>query len=146
MESVFTSTTDHTKANLSFVRGIRNKATHNILPDYDFKFSALFQCCVYNFNAFVKKHFIDYKMNNQITAFVALSNVPDELNTPLSLNPASLFHLSNLEPVFNKLLHVLSADYSATLRRLLLTEALALRRRSLLDWRKISSKIRTTHY
>jgi len=97
IESVFTSTTDHTKTNLNMVRNIRNKATHNILPDYDFKFATLFQFCVYSLVKFMERHFPEYRLNNQITAFVALSNMHNEVNSPLLLNPASLLHLSGLE-------------------------------------------------
>ena len=101
MKKVFVSTTDVVKANLNVVREIRNKATHNILPDYDFKFASLFQRCVYNFTEFIKKHFQEYKINNQVTAFVALSNLPSENNSPLSLNPYALVQLKRLEEGLN---------------------------------------------
>jgi len=101
MNKVFTSTTNNTKANLNFVRSIRNKATHNILPDYDFKFATLFQRCIYNFLLFAKNNFSEYKMNNEITAFVALSNLPNEINSPLALNPSALAQLKTTEDKIN---------------------------------------------
>ena len=36
VEKVFTSTTDKTKNNITLLRNIRNKATHLILPDFDY--------------------------------------------------------------------------------------------------------------
>ena len=101
IEKIFTSTTDYTKANLNIIREIRNKNTHNILPDYDFKFASAFQRCISNFNEFFHKHFVDYKLNSQITAFVALSNLPEEMDTALTLNPTSLFQLKMLEEKIN---------------------------------------------
>mgnify|MGYP004591392287 CR=1 FL=1 len=60
VEKVFTSTTDKTKNNISFVRNIRNKATHLILPEYDFILSPAFQRCLTNYNKFFKKQFPEY--------------------------------------------------------------------------------------
>ena len=97
IEKVLTSTTDYTKANLFIIREIRNKSTHNILPDYDFKLASVFQRCVSNFNNFFNKHFSEYMFNKQISAFVALSNLPNEKNSALSLNPVSLFQLKAIE-------------------------------------------------
>jgi len=96
MENVFTSTTDYTKANLNYIREIRNKSTHSFLPEYDFKFSPVFQRCVSNYNNFFNKHFSDYPLNNQITAFVALSNLPDAKHSTLALNPKNLLQLKML--------------------------------------------------
>ncbi|MCL2566177.1 MAG: DUF3644 domain-containing protein [Defluviitaleaceae bacterium] len=97
IDKVFTSTTNNTKHNLNFIREIRNKATHNILPDYDFKFAPLFQRCITNLNEFIKKYFPEYKVNNQVTAFVALSKLPDGNNSPLTLNSSALSQLLDIE-------------------------------------------------
>src|SRR5690554_3719800 len=40
---VFTSTTDKTKVNLNFIINIRNKATHMIVPEFDYELSSFFQ-------------------------------------------------------------------------------------------------------
>ena len=101
IDKIFTSTTDYTKMNLHVIREIRNKSTHNILPDYDFKFAPTFQRCISNFNTFFSNHFSEYKLNRQITAFVALSNLPDEMNSALALNAKSLLHLKMLEDKIN---------------------------------------------
>ena len=53
IESVFSSTTDSTKANLNLIRSIRNKATHNILPEYDFDLKSSIlssRCFSYSFS------------------------------------------------------------------------------------------------
>ena len=97
IEKVFTSTTDYTKANLNYIREIRNKSTHSFLPEYDFTFASVFQRCVSNYNMFVRKHFPEFPLNKQVSAFVALSNIPDEKSSVLSLNPRSLFQLKMLE-------------------------------------------------
>ena len=97
IEKIFTSTTDYTKANLNYIREIRNKSTHSFLPEYDFTFASVFQRCVSNYNIFVKKHFPDFPLNKQVSAFVALSNLPDGRTSFLSLNPRSLFQLKMLE-------------------------------------------------
>ena len=60
VEKVFTSTTDKTKTNISFIRNIRNKSTHLILPEFDFVLAPAFQRCLTNYNKFFKKHFPDY--------------------------------------------------------------------------------------
>ena len=97
MERVFTSTTDYVKANLNLIREIRNRGTHSFLPEYDFSFAPIFQRCVSNFVFFFEKHFPEYKLNKQITAFVALSNIPDEQSSTLSLNPKSLLQFKLLD-------------------------------------------------
>ena len=97
IEKVFTSTTDYTKGNLNLIREIRNKSTHLFLPEYDFKFASVFQRCVSNYNLFMKKHFPEYPLNRQVSAFVALSNLPDEKSSALSLNPKSLLQYKMLE-------------------------------------------------
>ena len=97
VEQVFTSTTDNTKTNINIIRSIRNKSTHNILPEYDFMFAPLFQRCINNLLKFFNRHFNDYNINSSITPFVALSNAPDKVNTPLILNPASLAQMKILE-------------------------------------------------
>ena len=96
MEKVFTSTTDYTKSNLNYIREIRNKSTHSYLPEYDFTFAPVFQRCVSNYNQFVKKHFPEFPINNQITAFVALSNLPRDSSSTLALNPKTLFQYEML--------------------------------------------------
>jgi len=102
VEKIFTSTTDHTKANLDLIREIRNKSTHSVLPEYDFKFSSVFQRCVSNINTFYGKHFPEYKLNGQITAFIALSNLSESTNSPLALNPKSLIQMKIMEEnIFN---------------------------------------------
>jgi hypothetical protein len=102
IEKVFTSTTDSTKHNLDFIRMIRNRATHNILPEYDFKFAPLFQRCITNLTRFVERHFPEYKLNSQITAFVALSNLPEGGNSPLALNPSSLIQMLDIEKTLSQ--------------------------------------------
>jgi hypothetical protein len=102
MEKVFTSTTDYTKANLNYIREIRNKSTHSILPEYDFAFASVFQRCVSNYNLFVKKHFPEFPLNNHITAFVALSNLPGGSRSTLALNPKNLFQYEMLSEKISK--------------------------------------------
>ena len=97
IERVFTSTTDYVKANLNFIREIRNRGTHSFLPEYDFSFAPIFQRCVSNLVIFFEKHFPEYHLNKQVTAFIALSNLPDEQNSALSLNPKSLLQLKLLD-------------------------------------------------
>ena len=67
VEKVFTSTTDKTKNNISFVRNIRNKATHLILPEYDFILSPAFQRCLTNYNKFFKKQFPKYNLDDNLS-------------------------------------------------------------------------------
>jgi len=100
IEKVFPSTTDKKKLNLAFIKEIRNTATHNILPDYDFEFTSLFQKCISNYLKFFKKHFPTYEINNQVKAFVALSHSPENIS-PLILNPKSLFQLKLVEGKLN---------------------------------------------
>lgn len=91
VEKVFTSTTDKTKNNITFIRNIRNKATHLILPEFDFILSPVFQRCLTNFNKFFKKHFLNYKLNEKVTPFIALVNPGNDENvSSLILNPANL--------------------------------------------------------
>jgi len=94
IEKVLTSQTNSVKLNLNMIRQIRNKATHNVLPEYDFKFAPLFQACIFNLVEFFKKHFSEHELNSQITAFVMLSNLPENANSPLSLNPKALMQLT----------------------------------------------------
>ena len=97
VEKVFTSTTDKTKNNISYIRSIRNKATHLILPDYDFLLSSAYQ------RWFFKKHFPDYNLNEKITPFIALTNPGNLEKSSLILNPQNLL-------VYDKLLKELNAD------------------------------------
>ncbi len=90
VEKVFTSTTDHTKNNISYIRSIRNKATHLIIPDYDFILSTAYQRCISNFNAFFKKQFPNHNFNNKITPFIALTNPGNNKSNSLILNPMTL--------------------------------------------------------
>lgn len=90
VERVFTSTTDKTKSNITYIRNIRNKATHLIIPDYDFLLSSAYQRCVTNFNKFFEKQFPEYNFNKSITAFVALNNPSNLGESPLILNPKNL--------------------------------------------------------
>lgn len=98
VEKVFTSTTDKTKNNITFIRNIRNKATHLILPEFDFILSPVFQRCLTNFNKFFKKHFSDYKLNEKVTPFIALVNPGNDENvSSLILNPANLLLLEKVK-------------------------------------------------
>ena len=58
VEKIFTSTTDKTKNNISFIRNIRNKATHLIIPNYDYEFAPAFQRCLTNYNKFFNMVYI----------------------------------------------------------------------------------------
>lgn len=107
VERVFTSTTDKTKNNISYIRGIRNKATHLIIPDYDFLLSSAYQRCITNFNSFFKRHFPDYKLNEKITPFIALTNPGNLEKSPLILNPTNML-------VYEKIMTELSNDESLT--------------------------------
>ncbi len=49
-----------------------------------------YQRCVTNFNIFFKKHFPDYKLNEKITLFIALTNPGNLEKSPLILNPTNL--------------------------------------------------------
>lgn len=90
-EKVFTSTTDTTKNNISFIRNIRNKATHLILPEYDYTLSPAFQRCLTNYNKFFKKQFPDYNLNEKVTPYIALVNPGNDKNiSSLILNPTNL--------------------------------------------------------
>lgn len=98
VEKVFTSTTDKTKINISFIRNIRNKATHLILPEFDFVLAPAFQRCLTNYNKFFKKHFPDYNLNKKVTPYIALVNPGDYQNvSSLILNPANLVLLDKLK-------------------------------------------------
>lgn len=98
VEKVFTSTTDKTKNNITFIRNIRNKATHLILPEFDFILSPVFQRCLTNFNKFFKKHFPNYKLNEKVTPFIALVNPGNDENvSSLILNPSNLLLLEKVK-------------------------------------------------
>lgn len=98
VEKVFTSTTDKTKNNITFIRNIKNKATHLILPEFDFILSPVFQRCLTNFNKFFKKHFPNYKLNEKVTPFIALVNPGNDENvSSLILNPANLLLLEKVK-------------------------------------------------
>ena len=104
VDRVFTSTTDKTKANISFVRNIRNKSTHLILPDFDFLLAPVFQRCLTNYNKFFKKQFPDYNLNEKITPYIALVNPGNSKDiSSLILNPANLI-------LFDKLKNELATD------------------------------------
>lgn len=98
VEKVFTSTTDKTKNNISFVRNIRNKATHLILPEYDFILSPAFQRCLTNYNKFFKKQFPEYNLNEKVTPYIALVNPGDDKDvSSLILNPSNLLMLEKVK-------------------------------------------------
>ena len=98
VEKVFTSTTDKTKNNISFVRNIRNKATHLILPEYDFILSPAFQRCLTNYNKFFKKQFPDYNLNEKVTPYIALVNPGNDKDiSALILNPNNLLILEKVK-------------------------------------------------
>lgn len=102
VEKVFTSTTDKTKNNIAFIRSIRNKSTHNILPDYDFLLSPAFQRCLTNYNKFFKKQFPEYELNEKITPYIALVNPGNENNvSALILNPTNLIMLEKIKKEMN---------------------------------------------
>ena len=107
IEKVFTSTTDKVKNNILYIKSIRNKATHLILPEYDYALAPAFQRCLTNYNNFFKKQFSHYNLNEKITPYVALVN-PGENKlsmSPLILNPVNLL-------VFDKLKNELEIDES----------------------------------
>ena len=98
VEKIFTSTTDKVKNNISFIRNIRNKSTHLILPEFDFMLAPAFQRCLTNYNKFFKKHFPDYSLNEKITPFIALVNPGNNKDSSsLVLNPANLLLLDKLQ-------------------------------------------------
>ena len=102
VEKVFTSTTDKIKTNISFIRNIRNKATHLILPEFDFMLAPAFQRCLTNYNKFFKKQFSDYKINEKITPYIALVNPGNNQNvSSLVLNPANLILYDKLKDELN---------------------------------------------
>lgn len=106
VEKVFTSTTDKTKNNISFIRNIRNKATHLILPEYDFMLSPAFQRCLTNYNRFFKNQFSDYNLNEKVTPYIALVNPGDNNDvSSLILNPSNLL-------LFEKIKNELNSDES----------------------------------
>lgn len=101
---VFTSTTDTTKNNISFIRNIRNKATHLILPEYDYTLSPAFQRSLTNYNKFFKKQFPDYNLNEKVTPYIALINPGSDKDiSSLILNPTNLL-------MFEKIKKELDAD------------------------------------
>ena len=98
VEKVFTSTTDKTKNNITLLRNIRNKATHLVLPDFDYTLAPAFQRCLTNYNKFFKKQFPDYKLNDKITPYIALVNPGDNQDvSSLILNPANLLLLEKVK-------------------------------------------------
>lgn len=98
VEKIFTSTTDKVKNNISFIRNIRNKSTHLILPEFDFMLAPAFQRCLTNYNKFFKKHFPDYSLNEKITPFIALVNPGNNKDSSsLVLNPVNLLLLDKLQ-------------------------------------------------
>ena len=102
VEKIFTSTTDKTKNNISFIRNIRNKATHLILPEYDYLLSSAFQRCLTNYNKFFKKQFPNYNLNDKITPYIALVNPGNNEDvSSLVLNPANLLLLNKLKAELN---------------------------------------------
>ena len=104
VERVFTSTTDKTKTNIAFIRNIRNKSTHLILPEFDFMLAPAFQRCLTNYNKFFKKHFSDYNLNEKVTPYIALVNPGNNQDvSSLVLNPANLV-------LFDKLKNELDTD------------------------------------
>lgn len=102
VEKIFTSTTDKTKNNISFIRNIRNKATHLILPEYDYILSPAFQRCLTNYNKFFKKQFPNYNLNEKVTPYIALVNPGnnDDISS-LIINPANLLLLDRLKTELN---------------------------------------------
>lgn len=104
VDKVFTSTTDKTKSNISFIRNIRNKATHLILPEFDFLLAPAFQRCLTNYNKFFKKQFSDFNLNEKVTPFISLVNPGDNQDvSSLLLNPANLV-------LYDKLKNELDSD------------------------------------
>lgn len=102
VEKVFTSTTDKTKNNISFIRNIRNKATHLILPEYDYILSPAFQRCLTNYNKFFKKQFPNYNLNEKITPYIALVNPGNGKNiSSLILNPNNLLLFEKVKKELN---------------------------------------------
>lgn len=98
VEKVFTSTTDKTKNNISFIRNIRNKATHLILPEYDYILSPAFQRCLTNYNKFFKKQFPNYNLNEKVTPYIALVNPGNDKDiSSLILNPNNLLLLEKVK-------------------------------------------------
>lgn len=98
VEKVFTSTTDKTKNNISFIRNMRNKATHLILPEYDYVLSPAFQRCLTNYNKFFKKQFPNYNLNEKVTPYVALVNPGNDNDvSSLILNPTNLLLLEKVK-------------------------------------------------
>ena len=101
-EKVFTSTTDKIKNNISFIRSIRNKATHLILPEYDFILTPAFQRCLTNYNKFFKKQFPDYDLNEKITPYIVLVNPGNAMSeSALFLNPVNLITLEKIKNELN---------------------------------------------
>lgn len=102
VEKVFTSTTDKTKNNISFIRNIRNKATHLILPEYDYILSPAFQRCLTNYNKFFKKQFPNYNLNEKITLYIALVNPGNDKDiSSLILNPNNLLLFEKVKKELN---------------------------------------------
>lgn len=98
VEKVFTSTTDKTKNNISFIRNMRNKATHLILPEYDYILSPAFQRCLTNYNKFFKKQFPEYNLNEKVTPYIALVNPGNDSDaSSLILNPTNLLMLDKVK-------------------------------------------------
>lgn len=102
-ERVFTSTTDKIKANISYIRNVRNKATHLIIPEYDFLLASAFQRCITNFNNTFEKQFPDYNLNKKVTPFVTLTNPGNLEKSPLIMNPTNML-------VYDKLINDLQKD------------------------------------
>lgn len=103
VERFFTSTTDKIKANISYIRNVRNKATHLIIPEYDFLLASAFQRCITNFNNTFEKQFPEYNLNKKITPFVTLTNPGNLEKSPLIMNPTNML-------VYDKLISDLQKD------------------------------------
>ncbi len=102
VDKIFTSTTDKTKNNISFIRNIRNKSTHLILPEFDFILAPAFQRCLTNYNKFFKKQFPKFNLNEKITPYIALVNPGDNNDvSSLIINPANLILLDKLKNEVN---------------------------------------------
>ena len=101
VEKIFTSTTDKTKTNISFIRSIRNKSTHLILPEFDFMLAPAFQRSLTNYNKFFKKHFPTYNLNENEYFKVKngskmFLNIDDKIATLLYNNkPIALYRKEN---------------------------------------------------
>lgn len=72
-----------TKANLSFLIGLRNEIVHRMCPNLDAYFSARYQACALNFSHYIREFFDDkYRIDTQAAYSLQLAEFDQEQAQP----------------------------------------------------------------